>query len=370
MVYLDSEQRVSIIDALSGLDSAETAIVCLGLDNLTAFRREYGFELADKVLSHVHSVALEVLQASLLVHNLDDLLIGLLPTTSADALDRVERLRQRIGGSKLRFTVDGEQIAQTVTLSAGLAPCPPGTSVELSLGKVAEAWCTARSVSNSVMLYKAQDPLTGLPCASSVYRNLQTVIWNAGPDAPLSLIQLDIDAFGDSNDQFGKHAADDALSVIGNALTDAFGEEAIVGRTWSDEFLVILPNTRTEDAAFLAEGLRRQIADRESPIGPIGLSLGVAGYPRHASDARELIRKTREALYLSKESGGGQTTVAEADQMTTKTSHFSKIQLKRLAALAKQQDRSEAALLREGLDALLQVYQDGAPTSSLFYPSP
>ena len=54
--------------------------------------------------------------------------------------------------------------------------------------------------------------------------------------------------------------------------------------------------------------------------------------------------------------------------MVTKPSHFSKIQLKRLGSLAKRLERSEADLLREGLDAMLEVYDDGAPSSDAIVP--
>lgn len=363
MVYLSSEQMHTLMRANSS-PSAETAVFCLSLDGITLFVREFGSELAEKVVEHVESVCREIPNLSLLIHTEDDVLVGLLESTDVDARQTLERVRQRIGGSKLRFTVDGQQVAHSVTVSVGIAPVPPAPVDGLkALRNAGSAWAEARRQSDVVVTYQDRDVLTELLTGQTLFSRLNEAILAAGPDRPVSLLQIDIDRLAEIESASGANAAADILKRVGASLEKTFGQQGTVGRLWSDEFMVILPETRTEDAAYVAEGFRRDVAAAEDALS---LSLGVASFPRHASDPQELMRKTREARYTGREAGGGRTSVAESDQMTTKTSHFSKIQLKRLAALARKQGRSEAALLREGLDSLLQVYEDGASEAEVF----
>jgi diguanylate cyclase (GGDEF)-like protein len=232
-----------------------------------------------------------------------------------------------------------------------------------------EAWAAAGAQGNAISSYSGSDALTRLPSGQPLLDQLTGALEDASSaGGAVSVIQIDIDGFGSANVEFGSAACDEMLQTLASSLEHQFGEKATVGRLWSDEFLIILAKTRSEDAAFAAEAARRAIQEQESPEGPISLSIGVATYPLHSGDAGGLLRKAREARYLSQQDGGGRTRVAEADQMVTKTSHFSKIQLKRLSALARAQDRSEAAVLREGLDAVLALYEDSATGLLLLLP--
>ena len=358
-----SVDKMSILKATIADHSAESGcVVCLALDGLDSFRREYGYVLGDQVLNHVESVASEVLEAVLLIRTEDDQFLALIVAGRDGTQARTDHLRQRIAGSRLRFTVDGNQIAHSMTISAGIAPYDsPAPPLSDLLSHSTMACVSARQQTDSVVVYADRDNLTGLPTGRALAALLEDTIAGASPEKPISVLQLDIDGFGAYNEGAGRDAGDRLLVALASEFSGISGDTGTVGRLWADEFLVILPGCRAEDAAYRAEAARRTLAESTGSLGEISLSIGVATYPRHAADAWELVRKGREARFQSRESGGGRTTVAEADQMVTKTSHFSRIQLKRLAALARAQDRSEAAILREGLDGLLQLYDDGAP---------
>jgi diguanylate cyclase (GGDEF)-like protein len=360
MVYMLSKQRSELEVHYLSPDVSKASIVFF-LDGFIDFRQQYGFDLGEKVLNHVESVATETLDAARLIRTPDDGFIALVPCSLSEAAERVDRLRSRIGGSKLRFTVDGQQIAHSVTLSAGLSE-PRTDGLDAALTRATLAYNQARAQSDATVVYQDQDPLTGLVTGQTLSQTLSDAVWESTPDTPLSLIELDIDSFATFEATNGREDADQLLILIASRLTNTFGQDCTVGRLWSDTFLVIIPGGRAEDVAFRAETFRRELASSDTAASAISLSLGIAAYPKHASDSEELQRKAREARYQSRQQGGATTSVAEADQMVTKTSHFTRIQLKRLATIAKQQERSEASLLREGLDTLLQIYDDGAPT--------
>jgi diguanylate cyclase (GGDEF)-like protein len=248
-----------------------------------------------------------------------------------------------------------------VTVSVGIADHADALTAKDQATRALSAWSVASETGDTVSIYRPLDRLTGLVVGRGILDALEDAIDLAlSGSRSVSVIQIDVDGFGEANATLGYPACDQFLTKLSAALNEQFGSDGIVGRLWSDEFLIVLTDVRAEDAAFRAEDVRRKIAGSESDPGPTSLSVGVATFPRHASNAHELMRKVREARYQSREQGGGCICVAEADQMVTKTSHFSKIQLKRLTALAKSQDRSEASVLREGLDMLLAIYEDGA----------
>jgi diguanylate cyclase (GGDEF)-like protein len=351
------------------LDESSTArtplsLVCFSLDDLQGFRRQYGFELGDQVLKHVENVASEALGPIHMERLDDDQLVALLGSSPDEAVERSERFKTRVGSSKLRFTVDRTQVAHSMTISLGIAhkTTPPPTPEEF-VDRAAAAWAISRSKGDTVSTYQRRSARS--IDSQDMLQVLSETIDAAGSDTSISIVQLDIDEFGLANKNIGQSGGDQLLALLLSSLVEHFGNDGLVGRLWSDEFLIILPDIRAEDAAYRAEDARRKIAETDSLTGKISLSVGVATYPRHAADAGELMRKAREARFTSRREGGSRTCVAEADQMITKTSHFSRTQLKRLSTLAKSQDRSEASILREGLDVLLQIYQDGAPCASI-----
>jgi len=360
---------------ISDLKAAATAhsehtitLVLLGVDEFDAFLREYGYPLGDQVLKHVESVCSEELDPLLLEPQSGGCFLVALPEEDSGAQIDLERVCHRIAGSRLRFTVDGQQIAHSMTISVGLSPLSSPQDLQSALSQVLWTYGEASGTGNVIRASKAPfSPST--PHSLSTRATLREALLAAPPDSPVSVIQLDIDDCSKVMEAKGREQTDILLNYVGKILRDAFAESGTICDRRSDEFLVILPGIRAEDAAFEAEIIRRAVADSvEVALPGISLSIGVAAYPLNAVDGRSLLRKVREARYASRMAGGGRVSVAEADQMVTKTSHFSKIQLKRLGSLAKRLERSEADLLREGLDALLEVYDDGAPSSDAIVP--
>lgn len=177
----------------------------------------------------------------------------------------------------------------------------------------------------------------------------------------LACIILDIDHFFSLVETTGRTLGESILLGCLNGLQDnPITYQAIsYGR---DEFIVIAPARGIEDATFLAESLRRKVAEVvSSQTGSIptslpfsvGCSAGIALYPIHAGDATALLGKAEEGLYLAKRQGRNITRLPSDESMILKSNYYSRIQLERLAALATRTGRSEASLLREALDRLL-----------------
>lgn len=172
-------------------------------------------------------------------------------------------------------------------------------------------------------------------------------------------ILLDIDHFLSLVEAKGPGIGQSILSKCLRMLQENFASYQVMsyGR---DEFMVILAANGIEDTTFLAESMRRKLAEvittavNENEISQaLGCSAGVAIYPRHAGDAMALLGKAEEGLYLAKRQGRNRTKLPSGESMVLKSNYYSRIQLERLTALANKTGQSEASLLREALDRFL-----------------
>ena len=130
---------------------------------------------------------------------------------------------------------------------------------------------------------------------------------------PLSLIMLDIDGFKKINDKFGHQEGDNVLRSLATNLQRAIREIDFLARYGGDEFAVILPETKLEEAVVLAERLKKTVKNCSISKGGshrnITLSMGVADISECMNSEAELISQADRVLYLSKENGGDSVEV-------------------------------------------------------------
>lgn len=155
------------------------------------------------------------------------------------------------------------------------------------------------------------DAVTGLPNRAAFQTALDAALSAAmNRGHPLSLLLVDLDNFKHINDNFGHDAGDLVLRTFGDRIGSALPPGAVLARFGGDEFAVVLPDMSPENAATLATHL---LAVFREPLALDGASLdlrasmGVAGFPEHATDAEELVKSADIALYSAK--GAGRATV-------------------------------------------------------------
>jgi diguanylate cyclase len=207
----------------------------------------------------------------------------------------------------------------------------------------------------------ANDGLTGLPNRSVLDHVLKQAI---GQEHPVALVLLDIDYFDEVNTKFGYPAGDQLLQGLAALLTAEAPDD--VYRISGDEFAVVLRGTSLEQAFLRAEALRTaiQIADivRLPDHRAVSVTIGVAQYPRDASDLRRLWSAADAALAAAKEAGRNQVALPPTEEMIMKTCYYPASSVRKLKALAERLRRKESHLLREALDDVLRKYD--VPTAS------
>ena len=131
--------------------------------------------------------------------------------------------------------------------------------------------------------------------------------------APLALLMIDSDHFKLYNDTFGHQAGDRLLMQIGEAIAGSLKRPSDLGaRYGGDEFAVLLPGSRVEEAAAVAQQIRHAFVTACYAEGISGkysrLSIGVASLvPGAGGHMRDLVAAADEALYRAKELGRNRT---------------------------------------------------------------
>ncbi len=135
-------------------------------------------------------------------------------------------------------------------------------------------------------------------------KQLESAVAAAGP---LSVIAFDIDHFKRINDRCGHDGGDRALIAIADVARCNLRVGDRLGRTGGEEFLVVLPATRLDAAAAVAERLRQAIErmalERSDDSTRITSSFGVSEHAIGDDGVEVLLKRADDALYRAKHEG-------------------------------------------------------------------
>lgn len=188
---------------------------------------------------------------------------------------------------------------------------------------------------------------------------------DVSPTIPLAAVLIDLDNFGPLNDALGRDAGDAVLQAFERTLAGSLPKDAIVARIGGDEYAVGLPATSAEAALIILDEIRTHLdethyglsAEHQGDVGRIGMSAGIASRPPHAESVDGLLRCADQALMRAKREGGGRIAIWVEEKMALKSNYYTPAQLDRLSRLSAATGRTEASLLREALDTLLDAYR-------------
>jgi diguanylate cyclase (GGDEF)-like protein len=161
----------------------------------------------------------------------------------------------------------------------------------------------------------ATDGLTGLPNKRAATDALKRMFAQASTTgSPLALLLLDLDHFKQINDQRGHAVGDQVLANVGAVLRSVLRTRDFAGRNGGEEFAVLLPDTELPAGMEIAERIRAAIAEISLPGSDVSVtaSIGVGGFPDHASTFDRLERLADAALYLAKRHGRNRVELAES----------------------------------------------------------
>jgi len=193
----------------------------------------------------------------------------------------------------------------------------------LFLGTLADL--ISGALHNALTFQKAQeqaitDGMTGLK-THRFFMEALSAEWKRSTRAgrSFSLVLLDLDRFKFVNDFYGHLDGDLVLQRVANILETNCRRSDVVARYGGDEFIILMPETDSEQCHQLATKLRSWIcSDPVLRDKNVTSSIGVATFPLNGSTPQELIQVADASMYLSKHQGGN--AVSTADQFSSRDS--------------------------------------------------
>jgi diguanylate cyclase (GGDEF)-like protein len=170
------------------------------------------------------------------------------------------------------------------------------------------------------------DPLTNLPNRARFRDSLEEAMdSHARAHRPFALFLMDLDRFKQVNDTLGHQIGDLLLQEVSSRLRSVLRgsdtvaridnesiaglEDKMVARLGGDEFAAILTGVeQIDDASSIA---RKLLVAMQEPFLirghsiSIGISIGIALYPRHGADIDALIHCADAAMYFAKNNHTG-----------------------------------------------------------------
>lgn len=175
---------------------------------------------------------------------------------------------------------------------------------------------TGRDISERIKLEKklsqfaSTDALTGLYNRRRFEESFTTELARAERHSnPLALIMFDIDHFKAVNDMYGHDIGDNVLKGIANVIQFNLRKTDVFARWGGEEFIILAPETTSEQAERLGEKLRSAIEGYDFDIEDrVTASFGFTLY-RSDSTSEQMIKRADEAMYQAKNNGRNQVVL-------------------------------------------------------------
>jgi len=151
------------------------------------------------------------------------------------------------------------------------------------------------------------DGLTGLPNRTAFLERLARQTEAQAGDAGFALLSIDLDRFKEVNDVHGHTAGDGLLARIGERVAAALRPGEFAARLGGDEFVALVPVAVADETLDGPLDLIDRL--RDAVTAPVmlegvelacGISIGVALWPRDATEASALINNADLAMYRAK----------------------------------------------------------------------
>jgi diguanylate cyclase (GGDEF)-like protein len=156
------------------------------------------------------------------------------------------------------------------------------------------------------------DQLTGMLNRKALEsRTVELEMQSRQSGRPIGLIVCDIDNFKRVNDEHGHSMGDAVLKDVAYRIRKELRAYDLAYRLGGEEFVVLVPGADRDDAAELAERLRRVIDTEAVEHLPVTASFGVAASDHRGLDFEALFKAADQELYSAKAAGRNRVCVAD-----------------------------------------------------------
>ena len=198
-----------------------------------------------------------------------------------------------------------------------------------------------KDLSAKVLMNTDTDALTGL----NNHRKFQEIL--AGEidkakrtNTQTSIVIFDINNISQINKDFGAAKGDEIIKLVADKIKQGIRNNDSAARYGGDEIAIILPETNSSEAKYLAEYLTYSLSCcLVDDVGPVKASVGIATYPNSTQDLEKLLILAEQAMYISKSKGykNGMSTIVCSEDFDfwddTALSSFASVIAKRHASI-------------------------------------
>ncbi len=149
------------------------------------------------------------------------------------------------------------------------------------------------------------DSLTSLSNHRGFQEILSTELEKAEKaNSTLSVIMMDVNNISKINRELGHAKGDEVIKLVAEKVKQNIRSNDSAGRYGGDEIAIVLPDTDTNEAKYLAEYLTYSLSCCFiDDVGPVKVSVGIANYPQCAKDQEKLLISAEQAMYISQSKG-------------------------------------------------------------------
>lgn len=172
------------------------------------------------------------------------------------------------------------------------------------LGQMLETQAVTERLSHQV----DHDLLTGLPNRRSVDDHLENVFQRAmHASKPFAIFFMDLDGFKHVNDEYGHEIGDALLVEVADMFQKVLRQTDFLARQGGDEFVLVVGSylhrmELVQLAQRLIQLFSRPVIVRTMALN-IGVSIGIAEFPRHGNQVKQLLHAADKAMYVAKKNG-------------------------------------------------------------------
>lgn len=219
-----------------------------------------------------------------------------------EQLDVTLATRQEVSLEMTLVAHDGRHVDVMITLS------PIGESVDLLVAVVVHDLTEIKRAQTEIRHLASHDPLTDLANRRQLSDRLAQLAGEGSirdGDGRVALLYLDVNEFKTVNDTYGHDTGDELLVEIAARLRAAVGSDTLVCRVGGDEFIVVLENVASAEAAVaagnhvLAHVQSQPVHCKHATLRP-SLSMGISCLGVSAGSSEELLNQADLAMFEAK----------------------------------------------------------------------
>ncbi len=161
---------------------------------------------------------------------------------------------------------------------------------------------------NELKVMAFSDTLTGLNNRRMILNLFATEFQRVKRyGTPLTIILLDLDLFKDINDKHGHQVGDLVLIEFSRLLLKIIRENDQAGRVGGEEFLLLLPQTRIDNAIMLARRIKDTLNNTTLKVNKLDFcvtaSMGITEVSNEDQNIDSSLRRADRYMYMVKNSG-------------------------------------------------------------------